>query len=336
VAALARTSPTELLAETLAVARKTKAVTQTQMQRVTVDTTVQTKAVAHPTDSHLLLRGIEWLNRLAKKHGLKLRQSYLRLGKHARREVARLIHGRGHKQARRYLRKMRTWLGRIERDIERKVAGNPALEAACAEALKRINTLLAQKPEDKSKLYALHAPEVECIGKGKARTRFEFGVKVSIAVTNARAAGGQFILGMKAMPGNPYDGHTLEGQIAQLERITGCKVTRAYVDRGYRGHGLTTPEVHISHTSASRTPTIKRELGRRNAIEPVIGHTKSDGLLERNHLAGTTGDAVNAVLAGAGHNVRLLLRWLRDLLLLLLISILAANPTMRDAQPHYA
>jgi transposase, IS5 family len=136
------------------------------MQCVTLDTTVQTKAVAHPTDSHLLLRGIEWMNRLAKKHGIKLRQSYLRLGRHARREVGRLMHGRGHKQARRYLRKLRTWLGRLQRDIERKIAGELALEAACSEQLDRIKTLLAQKPEDKNKLYALHAPEVECIGKG--------------------------------------------------------------------------------------------------------------------------------------------------------------------------
>jgi IS5 family transposase len=130
---------------------------------------------------------------------------------------------------------MRTWLGRLVRDIERKIAGNSALEATCAEILNRIKTLLEQKPEDKNKLYALHAPEVECIGKGKARTRFEFGVKVSIATTNARAVGGQFIVGMKAMPGNPYDGHTLKKQIEQVERITGGKVKRAYVDRGYRG-----------------------------------------------------------------------------------------------------
>ena len=111
-----------LLAETLAMATKARAVTETQIQRVTVDTTVQTKAVAHPTDSHLLLRGIEWLNRLAKKNGIKLRLSYLRLGKRARREIGRLMHGRGHKQARRYLRKMRTWLIRP--------AGNPAPLAA--------------------------------------------------------------------------------------------------------------------------------------------------------------------------------------------------------------
>jgi transposase, IS5 family len=113
----------------------------------------------------------------------------------------------------------------------------------------------------------LHAPEVECIAKGKARTRYEFGVKASIAVTNARSAGGQFVLGIKAMPGLPYDGHTLKDQIAQVERLTGETVARVYVDKGYRGHGLKAPEIHITQSPGQRSPTVKREL-RRRADEP--------------------------------------------------------------------
>jgi IS5 family transposase len=320
-----------LLAETLAAATRAKAVDPSQMQRVTVDTTAQTKAVAHPTDSHLLLRAIEWLNKLARKQGVNLRQSYLRLAIRARREVGRLFHGGGHKQAMRYLRKMRTWTGRLVRDIERKIDGRPDLEHACAPQLERVKQFLAQKPDDKNKIYALHAPEVECIAKGKARTRYEFGVKVSIAVTNARADGGQFVLGIRAVPGLPYDGHTLKDQIAQVERLTGVAVTRAYVDKGYRGHGLETPDVHVSQSQAKRTPTIKRELRRRSAIEPIIGHAKSDGLLERNHLAGARGDAINAVLVGAGHNIRLLLAWLRELLSLIfaLLASALSPPSVR-------
>jgi len=310
-----------LLAETLAAAARAKAVTPSQMQRVTVDTTAQTKAVAHPTDSHLLLRAIEWLNKLASKQGVDLRQSYLRLATRARREVARLIHGRGHKQAMRHLRKMRTWAGQLVRDIERKIKGQPRLEQACALKLERVKAFLAQKPDDKHKIYALHAPEVECIAKGKARVRYEFGVKTSIAVTNARADGGQFIVGIRTVPGLPYDGHTLKDQIAQVERLTGTAVKRVYVDKGYRGHGLATPDIHVTQSKQQRTPTIKRELRRRSAIEPVIGHTKSDGLLERNHLAGTRGDAINAILVGAGHNIRLLLAWLRSLLSFILAFI---------------
>ena len=311
-----------LLAESLVVAVKTKAVSQRQLERITVDTTVQTKAVAHPTDSHLILRAIEWLNRAAKRHGIKLRQSFLRLATRARREVARLLHGRGHKQALRWLRNMRTWLGRLTRDIRRKIAGDPALEAAFATVLERAERILGQQPGDKGKLYALHAPEVECIGKGKARTRYEFGCKTSIATTNERTKGGQFVLGAMALPGNPYDGHSLAGQIDQVSRLTGTAVARVYVDRGYRGHGVKRDdlEITISHTRGITSPTIRKEMRRRNGIEPVIGHMKEDGNLERNHLTGTEGDAINAILCAAGHNMRLLAHWLR-LLLAVLIAI---------------
>ena len=104
--------------------------------------------------------------------------------------------------------------GRLVRDIERKIEGQPDLVQAFEPKLERIKQFLAQKPNDKNKIYALHAPEVECIAKGKARTRYEFGVKVSIAVTNARANDGQFVVGIRAVPGLPYDGHTLKDQIA--------------------------------------------------------------------------------------------------------------------------
>ncbi len=320
-----------LLVETIAVAVKTQAVSERQLERITVDTTVQTKAVAHPTDSHLILRAIEWLNRAAKRHGINLRQSFLRLATRARREVSRLLHGRGHKQGLRWLRNMRTWLGRLTRDIRRKIAGDPGLEAAFATVLERAERVLGQKPGDKKKLYALHAPEVECIGKGKARTRYEFGCKTSIATTNERCKGGQFVLGAMSLPGNPYDGHSLAGQIDQVTRLTGISVARVYVDRGYRGHKIERDglDITISHTRGITSPTIRREMRRRSGIEPVIGHLKEDGHLERNHLAGAEGDAINAILCAAGHNMRLLAAWIRLLFALLMAIILgrtAQNP----------
>lgn len=182
-----RIGPDELelvLAQTIAVAVQTKAVSQRQLERISVDTTVQTKAIAHPTDSHLIVRAIEWLNRLAKRHGVKLRQSFIRVATYASREVGRLLNTRGHKQGMRWLRKMRTWLGRLIRDIRRRIVGDPALEAAFETVLERAEQIHGQQKDGKNKLYALHAPEVECIGKGKARTRYEFGVKTSIATTN--------------------------------------------------------------------------------------------------------------------------------------------------------
>ena len=181
-------------------------------ERITIDTTAQTKAVAHPTDSGLLLRAVEWLNRFARQQP----------------GAAPILRApRADRQALREVRRMRTYVGRLHRDIGRKIAGQPDLEAAFRPVGEPIARLLA--------------PEVECIAKGKAQTRFEFGVKASFAVTNARAGGGQFIA--QARPGLPYDGHTLQSQIAQVERLTGASVERAYVDRGYSGHGLTTPQV---------------------------------------------------------------------------------------------
>ncbi len=316
-----------VLAESIAAAVKGGAVQRKHFERVTIDTTVQTKAVAHPSDSHLLYRGIEWLNRLAKRHGIELRQSFVRLGKYAKREVGRLIHTGGHRQAMRHLRKLKTFLGRLHRDLGRKLEAQPGLREITAGTMQRVARLLAQKPEDKRKLYALHAPEVECIGKGKARTRWEFGVKVSLAVTNTRAPGGQFVIGARALPGNPYDGHTLKTQLDQIERLTGQQVARAYVDLGYRGHDAKAghAEIYISRQRNLPSPTVKRELRRRSAVEPVIGHLKSDGLLERNHIAGEHGDAVNLVLAAAGHNLRLILTWLRHLCALILIALLARS-----------
>ena len=277
-------------------------------------------APQHPTDSKLLQRGIEILARLARRNGVRLRQSFSRVAKKARREAAKLIHSGRPRQAERQVRRLRTWLGRLFRDIRRKIAGNAAAEAAFAGPLGLIARLLRQRREDRGrdKLYSLHAPEVECIGKGKAHARFEFGAKVSIATINAVALGGQFVLGARALPGNPYDGHTLAEQIAQTERITGIGIERAYVDRGYRGHDADRDRVILSGQKRGITPTIRRERRRRNAIEPVIGHLKSDGHLGRNFLRGTEGDAANAILAAAGHNLRLLRAWLARLLAFLL------------------
>lgn len=293
-----------LLAETLAAATRAKAVDPAKFERITIDSTAQTKAIAHPTDSGLLLRAVEWLNRFARANGLVLRQSFSRLAVRARREVSRLIHTRGHKQALREVRRMRTYVGRLYRDIARKVVGQADLEEAFRPVAEPILRLLAQKTDDRNKLYALHAPEVECIAKGKGR---------------------QFVVGAQARPGLPYDGHTLKAQIAQVERLTGVSVKRAFVDKGYRGHGLSQPSVYIAGTRRQTSPTLKRELRRRSAVEPIIGHMKADGKLERHWLQGAHGDAANTVLVAAGHNIRLLLTWLRTFCAFIQAAILALS-----------
>ena len=301
-----------LLGESLAAATRTGAVSKRHMERITVDTTVQEKAVAHPTDTRLLLKALETLVALARKNGVKLRQTYARTAKWSARKAGNLFHRGRMKAGMRELKWLRTRLGRVMRDVERKLGGlnDARLQAVFAEPLARAEIIRTQKRGDKNRLYAFHAPEVECIGKGKARKRFEFGVKVSVATINARAPGGQFVVGAMAMAGKPYDGHTLAAQLEQTARITGARIERAYVDRGYKGHNAPDKDkVFISRQRHALTPTIKRELKRRSAVEPVIGHMKTDGHLGRCFLKGPQGDAINAILAAVGHNLRLLARW---------------------------
>ena len=313
-----------LLAESLRVAHASGALRSKDLARVTVDTTVQPKNITFPTDAKLLHAAIKGLNRLADKHGVRLRQSYVRVARHAAMMAGRYAHAKQFNRHRRQLRFLRSRLGRLIRDIGRKIAGHPDLEAALALPLVQASQIRSQQQRQRGwKLYSYHAPETECIGKGKASAPYEFGVKVSIVTTNARAPGGQFVLHAKALPGNPYDGHTLRGVIDQTQKLTGREIERAYVDKGYRGHDTENPRrVFISGQKRGVFGVIKRELRRRSAIEPVIGHLKAEGHLGRCYLKGRTGDAANAILSAVGYNFRRILTWLRMLLRLFLIAIM--------------
>ena len=175
----------------------------------------------------------------------------------------------------------------------------------------------------------MHAPEVECIGKGKAHRPYEFGVKVSVATTLNPSKGGQFIAHVKALPGAPYDGHTLATVIPEIETQVGASLARIVADRGYRGHNAPPDhkmKVYISGQRRGVTEAIKRDLRRRSAVEPVIGHAKAEHRMGRNFLKGTHGDAANAVLAAAGYNFRRLLAWLAALWRAFIMAALAAAP----------
>ena len=291
---------------------------------------MQPKAIAHPTDSRLYWKALQSLVRQAKRHGITLRQSHTRLAKAAMVRAARHAHARQFRRMRRALKQLRTYLGRVFRDVGRKIAGNAALEAKFARLLGLVERLMAQKPKDKDKLYALHAPEVVCIAKGKARTPYEFGAKVGIAVTNREG----LVLAAKAFAGNPYDGHTLAATLDQATSVSGVTPERVYVDKGYRGHNYTgAGEVMIAGRRRGLSATMRRELRRRSAIEATIGHMKTDGRLDRNFLLGQAGDAINALLAAAGHNLRLVLTalalWLAFILAAIARAIANANTAVR-------
>jgi transposase, IS5 family len=225
------------------------------------------------------------------------------------------------------LKRLRTYLGRVIRDIGRKIEGNGGLEAAFAKLLLLARRVREQQQRQRGpKVYSLHAPEVECIGKGKAHRPYEFGVKVSVATPLKHGKGGQFVTHVKALPGNPYDGHTLATVIPDMEALVGNTIARILADKGYRGHNAPPDYKFRGFLSGQKrgvTPAIKRQLRRRSAVEPVIGHLKAEHRMGRNYLWFPRGDAANAILAAAGYNFRRLIRWLRLLLWQILCPLTA-------------
>ena len=300
----------KLLEITIHAALAMKAIQPQELAKVNVDTTVQEKAIAFPTDARLYHKMRNALVRLAKQLDLRLRQSYRFTGKKTLLMQSRYAHARQMKRAAKMTRKLKTILGRVVRDIERKASKTRGQisDEPLRELLALAHRLLVQERDSKNKIYSVHALEVECIAKGKAHKCYEFGCKASVATTSKS----NWIVGAHALHGNPYDGHTLEGAIAQIERLTGRAPGDVIVDQGYRGHGYEgSATVHVVRTIPKRaTRAVRRMLKRRAAVEPTIGHLKSDNRLSRNHLTGKTGDQINTLLPAAGYNLRKLLRWI--------------------------
>lgn len=297
-----------LLEVSIAAAVQIGLLKQSSVDQVIVDTTVMPKAVAYPTDSQLVERSRQHLVKVAKEHQISLRQNYNRQAPKLALQVGRYAHAGQYKRMRKAIKLLKTRVSRVYREVERKLQSiEQPSQAGVQDLLYRVNRILSQKVNDKNKLYALHAPEVECISKGKARSPYEFGVKVSIATTLKEG----LIVGRQAMPGNPWDGHTLKATLEQISSLTQHQPKQVIVDKGYKGVEL--DQVHILRSGQKRgiTRRLKAMIKRRSAIEATIGHMKTDGRLSRNPLKGRVGDALHAVLCGAGHNIRLLLKKLR-------------------------
>jgi len=291
-----------LLKETIEAARRHEALKERDLASVNVDTTVQQKAIAFPTDARLYHKARRALVRLSGEVGFKLRQTYSRLGKKALFNQSRYATAQQMQRARKQTRKLRTFLGRVLRNVERFVG---PIKPKQEELLLMSRRIYEQKRDDKQKVYSLHAPEVECISKGKAHKRYEFGCKVQIVTTSKEG----WIVGIDAVRGNPYDGATLKPAIKQVEALTGVKPKEAFVDKGYRGSAHHPEGVSVYVSGRKK---LSRRLGkmlkRRAAIEPVIGHCKQEHGLERNHLLGTVGDRINAMLSGCAWNLKKLMR----------------------------
>ncbi len=291
-----------LLEETILVAQENKALKRTAVKHVNVDTTVQEKAITFPTDAKLYQKMRVKLVREAQQQGIKLRQSYLFVGKKAFIMQGRYSSARQMKRAAKQTRKLKTYLGRVVRDIKRKT--DPEEMNALLQLAER---LLKQQRNDSNKLYSIHEPEVKCIAKGKVHKPYEFGQKASFVTTST----GNWIVGAQSLTGNPYDGHTLSHALKQVEELTQVVPEFAYVDQGYRGHGIKEKtKIHIVGRIPKRaTRSVRRWMKRRASIEPSIGHLKSDYRLSRNYLKGEAGDRANVVLSASAYNLAKLLKW---------------------------
>jgi IS5 family transposase len=296
----------ELLQLTIEAGVAERVIEERDMAEVLVDTTVMEKAITYPTDSKLYLKSLQRLNHQAKAHGIVLRQSYTRTAKRLAIKASRYAHARQYRRMRKTLKQLKGRLGRVVRDIERKTTDWEALPDSLVHELVLAKRLLSQEPKSSNKLCSLHAPEVECISKGKAHKRYEFGVKVGV-VASLRTP---FILAAHSLPGNPYDGYTLAWSLAHTKLNTGVPIKTAVVDKGYRGSRAAWPGTEVvipSQRSKDEAHCQRRrkQLRRRSVIEALIGHMKTDGLLARNWLKGKAGDAMHVVLCAAGQNLRL-------------------------------
>ena len=244
--AIGETGMQVILRATIDTAVASKAIKPAEFERIIVDSTVQEKAmalghpVAYPIDSRLLEIARHKIVVHAKRCGIALRQSFAKEGKALKRKAGGYAHAKQFKRLQRTVKRQRTIVGKLIREVRSRLSTGafnaavaPTTLAALIIVLERAERIRTQQPKDKNKLYALHAPEVECISKGKARNRYEFGVKVSLAVTHKQG----LMVGAKRFVGNPYDGHTLAAQISQcndLIQAAGSEVKQAFVDLGYQ------------------------------------------------------------------------------------------------------
>lgn len=331
-----------LLKATIDTAIAMRAIKPAEFERVIVDTTVQEKAIAFPTDARLLEIARRKVANAAQRAGIVLRQTFAKEGATLLYKAGGYAHARQFKRLKKVIKRQKTIVGILIREVQRALARMAvpagAVGAAAAEmpapastatttapvpalstltiVLERAERIRIQERFDKNKLYAMHAPEVECIGKGKARSKYEFGVKVSLAITHKSG----LIVGAKCFPGTPYDGHTLQAQIAQSNALIarcGKVIKQAVVDLGFRGIdvALANPGVDVKHRGRikSMTKAERKILKRRQAIEPVIGHVKHDHGMLRCHLKGALGDAIHVICCAVGFNIGWLMRAIKRL-----------------------
>ncbi|MEI8313249.1 MAG: IS5 family transposase [Verrucomicrobiota bacterium] len=300
-------------------------------KEVVVDTTTQEKNITFPTDTKLAAKIVRGGVKRARRHGIHLRQSFVRtVPKLLQAQRGRRTKG-GALRARKAARRLKTIARQIVRQLERGVPeGDPDRHW-----LSIARRVLEQKKHDTHKIYSLHEPHVYCLSKGKEHKKYEFGAKASLVV----GKNGGVILGAYSLPENDYDGHTVEPALQQVERLSGYRPQVAIADRGYRGRSrwgdtsLVIPGVPKKSDSAYVKRKARARFRRRAAIEPRIGHLKSDYRLGRNFLKGENGDSINLLLASAAANLSLWMRRALSALFTLLRFLLSKTDLLPAPEP---
>jgi len=284
-------------------------------QDISIDTTVQEKNITYPTDTKLAVKIIKQCRKIAKREEILVRQSYRFVVKDLLR-TANAKSVRKKKEKKKARKKLKTIAGRLVRELKRKMSGEKL--AKYQDRIDIYEQVLRQQKDDKNKIYALHALEVSCLAKGKEHKKYEFGSKVAIGVTQKS----NVVIGAVNFRGNPNDNQVLEKVLEQQERLTGVRAKRGFTDRGCQTQKIGETEIlspgNGQGKTASEKAKLRKSFRRRAAIEPDIGHLKSDFGLGRNYLKGELGDSINAILAASAFNFR---SWMRKAILELIIVL---------------
>lgn len=286
------------------------------------DTTVQENNVTFPTDAKLAKKVIDKCNQIAKRENITQRQTYTRTSKQLLRDTHFAKHPKRKKKARMAQKKLRTLAGRQIRELYRILT--PESLAQHKKELEMYLQVIQQKRTDKNKIYSLHKPFTCCIAKGKAHKTYEFGNKVGLLLNPKSLV----ILGIESFKGNPHDSKTIEPLLNQVKKHLHYQPAETVYDRGGRGKSeingvkISTPKKPLKNDSISQRRTKRKKFRRRAAIEPVIGHLKTDFRMEQNYLHGTSSPKINALLAATGWNLKKMMNLLKEQSILLFFKIM--------------
>lgn len=291
------------------------------------DTTVQENNTTFPTDAKLCKKVIDYCNKIAEKEGIKQRQRYTKVSKQLVRNTYNGKHPKRAKRARKSSGKLKTIALRLIRELERNF--NEEQKEIYREKLALYTKVVTQKRTDKDKIYSIHKPFTRCIAKGKAHKQYEFGNKVGLITTSQK--GKKIILSIKAFLQTPYDGHTIEPLLQQMENHHQKLPKELVYDRGGKGKTeikgvkISIPSPPRKTDTAYQKQAKRKKFRTRAAIEPIIGHLKANFRLDQNYFLSETGPQINALLSATAWNMKKMMEILKQKIIFWLSKLLLSK-----------